>query len=256
MVEGLARCVFSGYVGFTTKNLTSFEKPAARFKSPVASTPLTHQDIQDLAFAISDFFQPLRVRPQELLENVHYINDIFMVCSVNRVGVISLVVRDNFGDHFVVNYEIGKIKVKIPTNQLLTNDERFPRFFIQLHSRESRQMFKKAIDQLKIPLDANHKPNFKVWVNFGDFDLTISPKFYRIYANGIAEALWPTESIGTPHQLNARKLEQTLDQMGKNAIQRYQKIEAERKALIEKARQKNTLRARAYMDRKRSELGL
>ncbi|MBF0278183.1 MAG: hypothetical protein HQM13_10345 [SAR324 cluster bacterium] len=256
LVDGLARCVFSGYVGFTTKNLTSFEKPASQQKSPVASNSITHQDIQDLAFAIHDFFQPQRVSPQELLENIHYITDIFMVCNVNRFGIISLIVRDNFGDHYVVKYDVDKIKVKIPSQHMITHDEKFPQFFLRLHCSKGRDLFKTAIEQLKIVLDGKYRPRFKVWVNFGDFDLTISPKFYRIYVNGIAEGLWPADSIGTPRQSISGKLSETLDKMGQNAIKRYQKIEAERKNLLEKTKQKSNLQARAYMDRKRSEMGI
>ncbi len=256
LVEGLARCVFSGYVGFTTKNLTSFEKPAAHHKSAVARNSLTHQDIQDLAFAIHDFFQPHRVHPQELLENIHYITDIFMVCNVNRFGIISLIVRDNFGDHYVVRYDLNQIKIKIPPQHMLTPDDKFPQFFLRLHSNQGRVLFKSAIQQLKTLLDAQYKPRFKVWVNFGDFDLTTSPKLYRTYVNGIAEALWPADSIGTAHQSLSRKLSDSLDKMGQTAIKRYQRIEQERKDLLEKVKQKNNLKARAYMDRKRSQMGL
>ncbi len=256
MVEGLARCVFSGYVGFSSKNLTSFEKPAVRHSSPVATNPLTHQDLQDLAFIIHDFFKPKKVNPQELLENIHYISEILMLCNVNRFGTISLVVRDNFGDHFVVNFSIAKIKVKVPSNQLVTQDENFPRFFLQLHSKDCRQMFVDALDQLKIKLDPERQPQFKTWVNHGDFELTVSPKFYRIYANGVANEIWSAASIGTPAMLAPAKLSKTLDSLGKQAIQDYQRIEAEKKKLFEKARQKNAIRARSYMDKKRNELGL
>lgn len=251
LVEGLARCVFSGYVGFTNKNLTAFEKPASHHRSPVARNPLTHQDIQDLAFAINEFFRPQRVRPQELLENLHYITDIFMMGNVNRYSVVSLVVRDNFGEHFVVDYDLAKIKIKIVSNQGLTQDDKFPKFFLRLHSKEGRRLFQQALDQLKIPLDPNHKPKFRVWINFGDFELTTSPKFYRVYVNGIAENLWPAETIATPHMLNSRKLEKSLDEIGKMAIQRYREIEAEKKALAEKVDHKMAHRARAHMDRKR-----
>ncbi|MBF0286349.1 MAG: hypothetical protein HQM14_00910 [SAR324 cluster bacterium] len=256
LVEGLARCVFSGYVGFTSKNLTSFEKPATHHKGAVANTPITHQDIQDLVFDINEFFRSSRIRPQELLENIHYITEVFMVCGVNAPSIVSLVIRDNFGDSFVVNYDLSPIKVKFITKMMVTNDENFPRFFLQLNSKEGRERFREAIKSLKIPLEAKYKPKFKAWVNFGDFDLTVAPKNYRIYVNGIANALWPVDSIGTPDQLIPQKLDKTLDQIGKTAIQRYQKMEAEKKALTEKARQKQNIQARAYMDRKRSQHGL
>ncbi len=256
LVEGLARCVFSGYVGFTSKNLTSFEKPATHHKGTVATTPITHQDIQDLAFAISEFFRPVRIRPQELLENIHYIKEVFMVCGVNSPSIVSLIVRDNFGDSFVVNYDLSPIKVKFISKMMVTNDENFPRFFLQLNSKEGRARFRDVIKSLKIPLEAKYKPKFKAWVNFGDFDLTVAPKFYRIYVNGIANALWPVDCLGKTDQLIPHKLDKTLDQIGKIAIQRHQKIEAEKKTLADKARQKQTIQARAYMDRKRSEHGL
>ena len=255
LVEGLARCVFSGYVGFTAKELTSFEKPAVRHPSPVARNPITHQDIQDLAFAIKDFFQPYRVRPQELLENIHYITQIFMVGNVSRFGTISLIVRDNFGNHFVVNYNLAKIKVKLAT-PLSQEEKTFEQFFLQLHSKTSREAFQKSIHQLSIPLNPDHKPQFKIWINGGNFELKVAPKFSRIYLNGIAETLWPAASIGTPQMLHSQKLEHSFDQMGKIVIQRHQRIEAEKQALIEKANQKNTLRARAYMNRKRDAMGL
>ncbi len=221
LVQGLARCVFSGYLGFSTTNLTSFEKPAGRITGTAASNPVNHQELQFLAAELREFFPPISVSPRELLEDIHYIREIFMACNVNRFNTISLVVRDNFGDCFVVDFDVDRIKVKLKPSDMKF-DPAFSRFFMQFNSRECRYMFMKTLGQLNIPLDMSHRPHFKIWINTGNFNLPIAPKFYRIYLEGVAHALWPLESMGTAVFLHPARLNHGLDFFGKRAIQNRQ----------------------------------
>ncbi|MGK5091868.1 hypothetical protein WDW89_07585 [Deltaproteobacteria bacterium TL4] len=256
LIEGLSRCVFSKYIGFSAHNLTSFQKPPVRARSAIAQNPVTHQDLQTLSAEINDFFPQLTVRSRELLEDIHYIRDIFMVCNINAFNTISLIVRDNFDDHFVINFPVAQIKIKVDPKMMITNDQNFPMFFQRFNSIECRHLFLETVERLNIPIRPQFPPNFKVWVNVGNFDLPLAPKFYRIYVNGIANLLWPREIIGTSELLSSRGQKQTFDQLGKQAIQHHQELELRKKQLWEKANQKNAMRARAYMSRKRQELGL
>ena len=58
MTEGIARCVFSGYIGFTTREMTSFQKEAARMATPVTNNPFASDDALNLAQSILAFLQP------------------------------------------------------------------------------------------------------------------------------------------------------------------------------------------------------
>ena len=49
LVEGLARCTFSGYVGFGGKHLSTFEKPAAQVHSDIAMNPVSGGTLFTLA---------------------------------------------------------------------------------------------------------------------------------------------------------------------------------------------------------------
>lgn len=256
LVEGLARCVFSGYVGFDSHNLTAFEKPPARGKSNTAANTVTHQDLQDLASAIRDFFPSSRIRPQELLQNIHYIKEIFLICNINYFNCLSAVVRDNYGDVFVVSYDISRINIRYNPAMQVGQDQKFPRFFQQFHSKENRQFFMSAMDKLKIKFSPKHPPKFKAWVCSNNFEIPVSSKFNRVYVDGIANYLWPQEVVGTSLFYHPQELDETFDSMGKRAIEHYRDIEAERARLRDKSRQRNAIQARAYMDRKRGELGL
>ncbi|MBF0286428.1 MAG: hypothetical protein HQM14_01305 [SAR324 cluster bacterium] len=217
LVEGIARCVLSGYLGFTERNLTSFEKPPARSLGNAASNPVTHQDLQIIATEMHQFFRPIPVRPKELLENIHYIRDIFIVCNVNRFSRISVVVRDNFGDHFVTGFDISRIQVKIRPSHMKV-DFNLSRFFMQFNTRECRIQFMKALDVLNIPLLSQYKFKSKIWINSGNFKLLGNPKFHKIYLDGIVHALWDLDLIGTPEFLEPKKLKTSIDFLGKEAV--------------------------------------
>ena len=217
LVEGIARCVFSGYLGFSERNLTSFVKPPARAKGTAASNPVTQQDLQILATEMYALFQPIPVRPRELLENVHYIRDIMMVCNVNRFNTISLVVRDNFGDFFVVGFNLDRIQVKVPPS-LLKIDFNLARFFLQFNTRQCRRLFMKTLGMLEIPLRIEYPHRLKIWINTGNFKLLVAPKFYRIYLDGIIHSLWNVDLLGTPDFIKPKKLIHNFDFMGQDAI--------------------------------------
>ncbi|GIT09448.1 MAG: hypothetical protein CM1200mP30_30780 [Pseudomonadota bacterium] len=46
-----------------------------------------------------------------MLENIHYIRDVMMICNVNKQDTISLIVRDNFTRFYVKNFQIGNIVI-------------------------------------------------------------------------------------------------------------------------------------------------
>lgn len=219
LVEGIVRCVFSGYLGFEAHNLTSFEKPPMRVVGIAASNPVTNQDLQILAAEIYHFFKRFVVQPRELLQNDNYIREIFMVCNVNRFNTISLIVRDNFNRVFVVNYDISRIKVVVRPSQMKV-DFNLSRFFLQFNSRYCRLLFMQALQKLNIPLTQNPNQKFKIWINTGNFNFTIDPKFHRMYLDGIVNALWPTNPIHDPEFLQAKKLKHSFEFYGQQAITR------------------------------------
>ncbi|MBF0277446.1 MAG: hypothetical protein HQM13_06645 [SAR324 cluster bacterium] len=219
LVEGIARCVFSGYLGFTERNQTALEKPPARGQGTAASNPVTHFDLQLLATEMYEFFHPIPVRPRELLENIHYIRDIMAVCNVNRFGTISLVIRDNFGDFFVTNFNLDRIQVRIPPS-LLKVDFNLARFFLQFNTRECRRLFKECYESLNIPLNTSYPHHLKIWINTGNFNLLVAPKFHRIYLDGIVSSLWDLKTFGTDSFLKPKKLTHNFDFMGQEAIKK------------------------------------
>ncbi|MGA1598139.1 MAG: hypothetical protein ACO4AU_03745, partial [bacterium] len=223
LAEGVARSVFSGYVGFGGRSLTSFEKSASNSRHEAAVNPITGQDLFTLAEELQGFFGKMHVKSRELLENVHYIRDIFVACHVNRFNALSLVIRDNLAEQFVISFTIRDIKVppKIPPNMKMGADEELPRFFMRLNSRQCRMMLLKYLAALKIPMLTKYPPRLKVWVNPGKFDLPVAPKHALIYVNGIANALWPHDGVGTREFLLPPPLETSFDGLGKEAIRRY-----------------------------------
>lgn len=222
LADGLARCVFSGYLGYEGKVLSSFDKPPAKSHSEIATNPVTGHDLMALASDLKSFFAPFHSSSRELMENVHYIREIYMICHVNRFNTLSLVIRDNFGEQFVVNFDIRSIPVKkVPPNLRVGGDDQLPEFFLRLNTKKCRLLFMKYMAALKIPLLTTHQPRLKIWVNHGRFDLPVAPKFYQIYINGIATALWPEYSIGTREHLAPPPLTQTFDEMGWSAIREH-----------------------------------
>ncbi len=219
LAEGLARCVLSGYIGFGGRNLTSFDKSASMFRSETATNPITGQDLMNLGQEIADFFGKMHVKSRELLENVHYIRDVFIACHVNRFNTLSLVVRDNLAEQFVISFDIRDIKIpKVPANLKMGFDEELPRFFMRLNHRQCRMLLLKHLAALRIPLLADQPPRLRTWVNPGKFDLPVAPKFAMVYINGIANTLLPANGIGTREFLIPPPLATTFDEMGREAI--------------------------------------
>ncbi|MGK5092676.1 hypothetical protein WDW89_11765 [Deltaproteobacteria bacterium TL4] len=243
LVQGITRCVFSGYVGFDSRNLTSFQKPAVNSNSPVANNPITTQDIQTLAFDIHEFFEPFVTPSRELIENINYIRDIFMVCNVNRYNRISLIIRDNYEEEFVIDFDIDKIPVKVPPHLEAGGDKIFPEFYQRLNSKEARVSFTHALGQLNIPLLPEYQPRFRIWVNTGKFSLPVNPKHYRVYANGIAHALWPSETVGTTSFIKPVKSEHSFAYLGQQAVDGLHSKEKTKKHSDENYRK----RAKTYL---------
>ncbi len=136
LVEGIARCTFSGYVGFGGEDLSTFEKPAAQVHSDVAMNSISSGALFTLAAEIKTFFSPFPVSSRELMENKHYIRDILMVCNVNKLNIISAIVRDNLGEQFVINYDIRKIIIKkVPLKLRIGEDTALAEFFMRINSR-------------------------------------------------------------------------------------------------------------------------
>ena len=122
-----------------------------------------------------------------MLENIHYIKDIYAVCNVNRFNRTSLVIRDNYGDFYVIDFDLDRIKVKLLPSHHNNVDLNLSRYFLQMNSREGRYRFVKALGDLKIPLRSDIQPRFKIWVNTGNFQLTVSHKYQKSYGHYFAE---------------------------------------------------------------------
>jgi hypothetical protein len=219
LVEGIARCTFSGYVGFGGKYLSTFEKPAAQVQSDIAMNPVSGGALFVLATEIKKYFKPFKVSSRELMANIHYIREIFMICHVNKLNTLSLIVRDNLGEEFVINFDIDKIAVKkVPPKLRIGGDSALAEFFMRLNSQQCRLLFMRHLSALKIPLRASIQPRLQIWVNGANYNLPVTPKFQQNYLNGIANTLWPHNSIGTREQLKPFHLSRTFDQIGKASM--------------------------------------
>jgi hypothetical protein len=75
------------------------------------------------------------------------------------------------------------------------------------------------LSALKIPIRASHLPRLLIWVNGANYKLPITPKFQQNYLNGIANTLWPNDSIGTREHLLPPTLTRTFDQIGRASLQ-------------------------------------
>jgi len=220
LVEGIARCTFSGYVGFGGKFLSTFEKPATQVHSDVAMNPVSGGALFTLATEIISFFSHFSVSSRELMENIHYIRDVLMVCNVNKLNIISLIVRDNLGEQFVFAFDIRQIVIKmVPPKLRIGGDSALAEFFMRLNSRECRILFMRHLSVLKIPIRASNLPRLRIWVNGANYKLPITPKFQQNYLNKIANTLWPNDSIGTREHLQPPPLTRTFDQIGRASLQ-------------------------------------
>ena len=97
-------------------------------------------------------------------------------------------------------------------------DEQFPEFLLRFNSQQCRVLFLRHLAALKIPILSSNRPKLNIWISPGKYDLPIAQKFLQRYINGIARALWPTDSIGTREQLKPTALDKTFDQMGQEAL--------------------------------------
>ena len=154
-----------------------------------------------------------------MLENIHYIHDVMMICNVNKQDTISLIVRDNFFRFYVKNFQIGNIVINnIPQNLKFEGEDSLAKFFMRLNTRECRILFMRQLSNLKIPLRTTNRPHLGTWVNGSHFNFPDSIKHKQTYLNGIAKKIWPEDSIGTKEQLKPTPLTHTFDQIGKAAI--------------------------------------
>ena len=97
-------------------------------------------------------------------------------------------------------------------------DSALAEFFMRLNSRECRILFMRHLSALKIPIRASRLPLLRIWVNRANYKLSISPKFQQNYLNGIANTLWPNDSIGTREHLLPPPLTRTFDQIGRESL--------------------------------------
>ena len=82
LVEGVARCTFSGYVGFGGKHLSTFEKPASQVHSDIAMNAVSGGALVIIAKEIIKFFKPFTVSSRELMSDIHYVRDCLLVSLV------------------------------------------------------------------------------------------------------------------------------------------------------------------------------
>jgi len=245
LVDGVARCLFSGYVGLQGDVITSFQKPPARSRHPVAQNHFTPDDVQLLASSIKSFFKPFEISSREILSNQHYIHDIFMVCNVNYFRSISLIIRDNFQEHFVVNFDLEDVKVSRDLSLKIDNDD----FFQRLNSKKCRLLFFDALRRVKIPLSLDFVPRFGEWININNLHLPVAEKFKTAYLRGIVQAIWPADSILSVEPVSLSK---TYDVIGKEAVEKQRAINAEKEELHAKLMQRQKQLSRAYMKKVRS----
>ena len=219
LTEGIARFALTGLICFDSKHVPKIEKPASQVKSDVAKNSISGGELFSLAADINTFFAQFEISSREMLENIHYIRDVMMICNVNKHDTISLIVRDNFARFYVKNFQIGNIVINnIPQNLNTEGEDALAMFFMRLNSRECRLLFMRQLSALKIPLRTSNQPHLGTWVNGSNFNLPDSVKHKQNYLNGIAKKLWPKDSIGTKEQLKPTPLNHTFDQIGKAAI--------------------------------------
>jgi hypothetical protein len=216
----------------------------------VSGNPFTQDDVQVLAQEIHDFFPPHQLRPQELLEHLHYVEDVMMVCNVNEFLSVSLIVRDNLGDVFVTDFDLESIPIDFFEKPNSGEDHKVQVFFLRLQTAGARERFRHTLEMLGAPLHPDHPPHFRIWVNPKNFAMTMSSKYRGIYLNGIAQRLWPAEGEHVPWQKDA--LPETIasfDSIGHQAIDAFH----EEREVMRKKRDVHAAKARAlarkYMDK-------
>ena len=219
LTEGIARFALGGLISFEGKHITTIEKPASQVKSDVAKNSISGGELFSLAKHINIFFHKFEISSHEMLENIHYIRDVMMMCNVNKKDTISLIIRDNFARFYLKNFQIGNITIKnLQQNLNFKGEEALNKFYMRLNSRECRILFMRQLSNLKIPLRTSNQPHLETWVNGSNLNLPDSLKHKQTYLNGIATKLWPKDSIGTKEQLKPTPIKQTFDQIGVSTI--------------------------------------
>ena len=121
--------------------------------------------------------------------------------------------------HSGINFDIQKIDVKkVPPKLRIGGDSVVAEFFMRLNSQQCRLLFMKNLSALKIPLRTSFQPRLHIWVNGANYNLPVTPKFQQNYLNGIANTLWPHNSIGTREHLKPVNLSRTFDEIGKESM--------------------------------------
>jgi hypothetical protein len=224
LVEGVTRCVFSKYIGFDARAMTSFQKNAVSSRSVVASNPVTADDLQNLAGDIKSFCKPIRVSSTELLENIYYLYDVMIVCNVDRPLGCAAIVRTNFDEQFVFTFDLNKTPtIEKDPGLASTKNQPMHTFYQRFNSLPARKLYWEAFNKLNLPMSEEQPPKLKIWVNPGSFNLNVTPKYQRVYLNGIAENLWKPEHVWKEPADDAKfALIKDFDEIGKQAITDYQ----------------------------------
>ena len=226
LVHGIARCVFSGYVETNPPKITAWQKEAAKASTKVSGNPFTLADVAELAGEIGGFFTKHKLQPWEVLENLHYVSSVFVVCNVNQFLMVSLIVQDNLGERFVIDLDLSDIKVNFHEKSESEEDYQLNAFFDRLQTAEARKRFLKCLEQLEAPLNPKSPPSYRIWVNPKNFTLTLGPKHQSIYLNGIANRIWPDTGPFAPwNPEQAPTIDYDFDEIGREAITAYKRTQ-------------------------------
>ncbi len=184
LTEGIAHFALSKFMSFDSKIVPRFQKTASQAKSDVAKNSISGRELFSLASYINLFFSQFEISSREMLEHIHYIRDVMMICNVNKQDTISLIVRDNFDYFFLKNFQIGHIEIKnIPQNLNFKWEDALNKFYMRLNSRECRLLFMRQLSNLKIPLRTSKQPHLGIWINGSNFNLPDSLKYDQRYHN-------------------------------------------------------------------------
>jgi hypothetical protein len=177
LTEGIARVALSGFIRFDGIHDPKFEKLVSQANSDVAKNSILGEELFSLAADINTFFSKFEISSHEILENIHYIRDVMMICNVNKQNTITLIVRDNFAYYYVKNFQIGNIAIKnIPQNLNFKGEDALTKFYMRLNSRDCRILFMRQLSNLKIPLRTSKQPHLETWINGSNFYLPDSLK--------------------------------------------------------------------------------
>ncbi len=251
LAQGIARCVFSGYVGFGSRNRTAFQKDPSPARDPQAQNPFGPDDVAALALRLKEAFPPMRLRPRELLAQQHYIRELFLAGNVNQHGTWTLLVRDNLSEWFAIDFAMPE-----PRASRREEVRRSPlAFFEWMNATATRQRFQETLAQLAIPLDADRLQTYEIWLNPRSFELAINPAYRGLYLSAIAAQIWPAQGGHAPWSDPARpRLLDHWRTWGQQGIEAHHKAQEENR----RKQQKRIARIRklndAYMEKIAAEL--